>query len=585
MISMIRCKLIETTNLPGETVSRTARAIVTDTMSFGRGAASKVYLPDPRVRLEHALIQRGEDGYLYLEAVGGSIDVNGSESIRLQMTVGQTISIGPYKFSVEAIVHGPSETSPTINLVVHGKNETPSGEDTGTQAGSQSNTLIGVRSLSWALALIIATLMLTIPVWQAYQNKASVAMDVAWNPGPISSAHINFGNECKSCHIQPFARVKDSACNECHKTTGDHVTGHEKAVIQAEAFDNQRCATCHKEHQGTDGMKKVDAVGCEQCHQNIKAFAASTQLPDVADFDTKHPEFRLTLQAAKGSANKTTVRVERTNSLNENSGLNFPHDIHVAKEGIKSPRGPAETGGRVVLQCQDCHRPDSARVRFEPVSMARDCAGCHLLAVDVQNAKRELPHDRPEVVIAALRDQYAAMALQSNPSQVVTLSSFLQAPHVATPAPRISSAAQWVNMRTQAGAEALFADKKGVCLVCHSISKDKDWVVAPVFKNMHWLPVTRFSHEQHSNADCATCHKAETSKSSDDILVPGIATCRECHTGTGTGKPHLAGSKLVSTCNSCHDFHTPVAHPSFAATKAALNKASAPSNASQRTTP
>lgn len=595
---MIRCKLIETTNLQGEAASRTARAIISETLSFGRGAASKIYLPDPRVRMEHAQIQRGEDGFLYLEGVGGAVDVSGAAHTRLQLSLGQTIGIGPYHFSVEAIEHGPSASAPTISLVVNSKNETTASDDHGMSTARQPSALINLRAFSWVLVLSIAALLLAIPVWQAYQTvpaapsdkwkPASAAMDVAWNPGTISSAHVRFGNDCRSCHTEPFVRVKDSACAACHTATGDHIPGQGKSGLQAEAFGEQRCATCHKEHQGTDGMKKVDAIGCEQCHRNIKAFAASTQLPDVADFDSKHPEFRLTMRSATGTLEKPTVRVERTATLTENSGLKFPHDIHVSAKGIKSPQGPSETGGRVVLECKDCHRADSANVRFEPINMARDCAGCHRLGVDAQNTKRELPHDQPDVVIAALRDQYAAMALQSNPTQVVTRNTFLQAPHVVPAAPQVSSAAQWVEMRTQAGAEALFADKKGVCLTCHTISRESRenrWVVTPVRKNQHWLPVTRFSHQQHNNADCASCHAAQTSKSSDDILIPGIANCRDCHTSASTGNPHLTSSKLVSTCNSCHAFHTPVPHPSFAAAKAAHGKTAASSQPPSGTTP
>ena len=54
--------------------------------------------------------------------------------------------------------------------------------------------------------------------------------------------------------------------------------------------------------------------------------------------------------------------------VEEATGLKFPHDVHLAPAGVKSPRGD------VRLECASCHLPDAAGVRFEPVSMQAHCA-------------------------------------------------------------------------------------------------------------------------------------------------------------------------------------------------------------------
>ena len=86
---MIRCKLVETIH-PDDTQvgARVGRAVSGETLSLGRAAACKIFLPDPRIRLEHATIRRAEDGALYLDATGPVvIDQRAQTSVRL--VVGQ----------------------------------------------------------------------------------------------------------------------------------------------------------------------------------------------------------------------------------------------------------------------------------------------------------------------------------------------------------------------------------------------------------------------------------------------------------------------------------------------------------------
>ena len=84
------------------------------------------------------------------------------------------------------------------------------------------------------------------------------------------------------------------------------------------------------------------------------------------------------------------------------------------------------------------------------------------------------------------------------------------------------------------------------------------WTIRPVVATDHWLPKSRFSHAQHKNAECATCHTAKNSKSASDILIPDIAACRTCHAGAVATK-----DQIVSRCDSCHGFHIPTEHPAF----------------------
>ncbi len=580
---MIRCTIVETTSQAGESASRIARATVSETLTLGRAAACKIYLPDPRVRLEHAIVRRAEDGYLYLDGIGGSVLVNNEPLDTLRLEVGQQIVIGPFEFLVSEVVHGPNCQQVQLTLdFTHKPTEILHTESVRAKGGLRKS-LFNLRTLSWVAALACLLLLLIQPVWQAYHPKeqtpdsARTNSDVMWNPGPLSSAHTPVGNDCKICHTKPFQRVKDSACTTCHKDTGPHITSH--ADLQAHTFGDQRCATCHREHQGEDGMKKVDASSCESCHANVKAFAPKTALPNVGDFGKDHPEFRLSM---KVMATPITVqRVEMGPTLKEASGLKFPHDVHVSPKGIKSPVGPASTGGRVVLECASCHKLDSAKVRYQPIRMETACGECHRLGIDAQNPTRQVPHAKPSVVMDALHDSFAALALERNPGQLVTINSLLQGAQIQPASANNIAADRWVNDKTLAAAKDMFENPKGTCLTCHTIEKadsktsasgQPDWKVQPVLSNDLWLPKSKFTHAQHSNAACESCHDAKQSKTSSDILIPPIATCRNCHTGPSALNVQTAQTtKVVNQCNNCHDFHAPVVHATFVAEKTRIS--------------
>src|SRR3546814_16992237 len=61
-----------------------------------------------------------------------------------------------------------------------------------------------------------------------------------------------------------------------------------------------------------------------------------------------------------------------------------------------------------------------------------------------------------------------------------------------------------------------------------------------------------FSHAAHAQEKCSSCHKAETSKASADLLLPDLKSCRECHLGEDAVK-----DDVPSGCAMCHSYHVP----------------------------
>ena len=562
---------------------RVNRSVSGETLSLGRGASCKIYLPDARVRLEHAAIRRTGDGHLQLDA-DGPLLVNDHLQTSARLATGQKIAIGPYDFVVERIDDGPDQADAQITLsfaqrplapVVAGRGNVVLGD--GVSLGWVTR-----RRVSWVLCLLVLMFGSALPVWRAFHpdqswtqaaglsgTPAQLAdrvqarverLDTFWNPGQVSSAHQNFAQDCLACHDKPFQRVADASCTTCHKNTGAHVA--DKALDHS-AFQGQRCATCHKEHQGATGMRTTDAIGCEQCHGNIRKFAPQTTLANISDFGKEHPAFRLSIRQNGPPA--LVHRTLFTPGLRNDTGLKFPHDKHLAKVGIKSPTGPPATGGRVVLECASCHTLDAAGVRYAPVRMDLHCQSCHRLSVDPQAPERQVPHAKPADVVTAVREIYASLAVDRIPVNLVTVNSLLQRP-AGQAAPAVAhQAGSWVQMQSAGAIAAMFDKPNAVCRTCHDIQKTAAtktvpvaWTIRPVQATDHWLPKSRFSHAQHKNAECAACHTAKDSKSASDILIPDIAACRTCHAGAVATK-----DQIVSRCDSCHGFHTPTEHPAF----------------------
>jgi hypothetical protein len=61
-----------------------------------------------------------------------------------------------------------------------------------------------------------------------------------------------------------------------------------------------------------------------------------------------------------------------------------------------------------------------------------------------------------------------------------------------------------------------------------------------------WLPHSSFDHRAHRPLGCVECHKAPESTNTADVLIPSVATCRECHRDSGGAR---------TACIACHRYH------------------------------
>jgi len=541
---MIRCLLLLVTrNRNGEPV-HDDRAVTGETLRIGRGTDCAIHLPDPRVMFLHATIRSFRNGSFSLVGNGKVIKSGRGFQEEVELLPGGRVLLGPYQLTVE-----PGRSGFDLVLAVELVQPLPD-ERHALIARSRTalaKTSLSMRWLSLALAVPILLAFLALPSLYAALPQAreagaklAVAPDESWTPGPLSDGHRSFGGDCSQCHQQPFVRVQDQACIACHKGVGAHIADR---AVQARAFGQTRCAQCHLEHRGKDVVAGGHAGLCVDCHGRATGVARAAGLPVIGDFQDAHPPFSPTVRVGGDGWRRLAPSGA---PLREVSGLKFAHKLHLAPAGVDSP------GGRVALNCASCHVADEAGVRFEPVSMARHCEGCHRLEFEPAVTRRTVPHGSERQAMTVLREFYAGISIGRTAIDVTTVDGLLRRPGAPGDVAQRQAGA-WAEAKAMTVARDLFEMRS--CSTCHTVSRrsadaDVPWKIAPVRLNRHWLPKARFAHGQHGDVACDTCHSAARSEASADVDIPGIATCRKCH---GGARP--ARGKIASTCSSCHGFH------------------------------
>ena len=152
------------------------------------------------------------------------------------------------------------------------------------------------------LLLLTLTLGLAIPVVAHYvptfrsltKDTPAFGLNI-WDSGALASAHHTMTNDCQSCHGEPFSVVQDDKCIVCHANTKAHA---DPVKYPLPDIAEARCAHCHRDHNGDIGLVRADQELCSDCHRNLtERVNNDTQLANVGDFGTDHPQFKVLLPA------------------------------------------------------------------------------------------------------------------------------------------------------------------------------------------------------------------------------------------------------------------------------------------------
>lgn len=373
------------------------------------------------------------------------------------------------------------------------------------------------RRLSIWLAAAAALVSLPLVLGVGKTEKAFVN-------GPMSRHHSLIEQRCELCHKAAFVSVRDQDCKACH----------DGPPHQPNARDEERCASCHSEHQGTLRLVSMSDRHCTRCHANLASHASpvkSKNLKSTGFSPGGHPEF-----AVAGRPDQRPLK------------LNHAAHMPAQQKEIR--------GIRLPMKCGDCHQIDGADPKGGLLAMTfeKHCASCHKRELEfdvygVLEAAPPAPHGRDARSIREFVRETYARALAEDPA----LARKPLRPDVEPPpAPQ-----SWLAMAVRDSEQFLFRKK---CAYCHEIAEWRDGlpVIAPVNRlegryvagrpeGERWMPAAVFGHRAHRMVECASCHsEARASRKSSDILIAGMKSCLPCHGESANG---------LNNCAQCHEYH------------------------------
>ncbi|MDM8546289.1 FHA domain-containing protein [Candidatus Venteria ishoeyi] len=536
-------------------------------ITIGRGGEQIVFLPDLRVALQHAEITTAAAGRFLLRtrSVSG-VRVNDQLVQNTLIKPGDTIRIG------DSLIHVSTRENYDLVLEVETRRLLRDiDEHIQTRAQlSLSDTKLNMRRLSlwsfFSILLLFFALPLTyIYLADWYQPWVSdieeylstdeeyvelpampkLLTDNFWNSGEVAAAHHFFREDCTTCHQTPFEPVQDKACVACHDKTHPHV---DPEFFELDRF-NDRCAICHIEHNGKHALINRDDQLCSDCHKDLSEQGVNTTLEDARDFGEQHPAFKPTLTShIDGQDISKRVAMDDEVRYMEQSNLEHPHDVHLSRKGLET------IDGIYRLWCDDCHTLEPGGAGFKPINFEQHCQECHKLSFEPMELDRVVPHGEVGEVLYTILDYYSTQALRGNyrndfdVPEIVQIERF---PDEELEGEERMIALNWAREKAEEVAEEVF--EFSVCVECHQVEKVQEsppkWRIIPIRINSDWLPRARYSHIKHQTMNCTSCHLAQESNNSSEILLPDIETCRNCHGGVHDD------SRLQSTCVDCHGFH------------------------------
>jgi hypothetical protein len=549
------------------TVDRTAsgreivreRVVADAALVIGRAAENAIHLPDLAVEQQHVRASLESDGRVRLQALGSlgfRLDGRATDDIAIDPAEGTELALGSFLLE---LARGDDRI---VTITVRRAEAEVADKGRALAGFSLGGALPGKRALAWAGLVAILLAFLAVPIWSHLtriparpdlERPGVVVMDASWRTGALSSVHHGLEDQCEACHTEPFVAVRDQTCLACHSDIADHAAAPRQAIARGPAtgFDKVQwgvahafnkpgpgaCTDCHTEHEGAGRMEPTRERFCVDCHGGLDTRLTDTALGNAADFGTLHPQFQALLTTERGQAQP--VRVSLAAHPRQWDGLRFPHQLHLSTtNGVAqmARRLGAKAGYGTPLDCTDCHSPTADGVRFLPVDMEQDCEACHSLVYDkVGPTYRTLRHGDVEQMRAdllALDARATRQAGRRRPGEYGTLY-------------RASFGGSGAALLSRAMSE------KGLCGQCHMPAGGPGSLeVMPATQPARYMIHGWFDHEDHKQEQCTSCHAADKSSSSADLLLPGVAQCRTCHQGESART-----AEVPSSCAMCHSYH------------------------------
>ena len=404
----------------------------------------------------------------------------------------------------------------------------------------------GMRRWRYVLS---AAVPLAALVWVA--ALAASGNRTPYSPGPVSAAHAFVENRCEVCHAASANGAPKRVTFRTHTTDAACLSCHDGPAHAPNQPSAPGCASCHQDHRGRVVLAKTAEQFCIDCHADLETTQGAPRIAaQVGSFPANHPEFAA---LRPGASDPARVR--------------FNHAVHL-KPDLRGPKGPEQ------LACTACHVPETAPAAggakgpartglMAPIAYQRNCASCHPLFFD-ERLDAVAPHAEPAAVRVFVRQALTGY-IRANPGDISKPDTAVRRVPLNFPRPSeppARNAEEWIARRTMAD-ERLLWNK--TCVECHQPAASAAPAAQagpdqglPLYAATNipkrWMPRAAFDHSPHLMITCASCHAAEASTQTSDVLLPPAATCASCH--AGTRRPLLDGAaRAESRCFECHRYH------------------------------
>jgi predicted CXXCH cytochrome family protein len=535
-----------------------------NSLDIGRGSGNALLLDDLHISPRHAVIEYVEGRYVIkdLESRGGTY-VN-HRAVRMQpLADGDVVHIGNFNLRMGV----PSDAGPlTIDVTREGTEEVAESTAPFSYLSHYrlADSFFTKKRLTWwgiglvvgggIILLLLGEIPLGTKVWHA---------SAILSPGEVTPKHGFIGHNCAICHDATWRVPSSTACTTCH-------TG---LVHQASEAFTPDCVSCHREHRSDH--KALTTIGdqfCVQCHADLrtKVGQAPQFASNIRGFNAGHPEFSVIVE---GQNEQKSARVKLSDkvALRDASAIKLNHQIHLTPERIKKITGKT-------LTCTNCHKMDTQGAYMLPINYTEHCSQCHPLEFDERFPGQLVDHGtQPEGIQEFLKNNFytprcLALAGLPQPSPQAGGAEAVRRPGqapAAPSAPQAATPATVVQCRDEGVREAqkrLYAGgKQSVCGLCHTLQDPPPGSQLPTVAQpeipVRWFTHGKFEHQAHMRATiakataesknpCESCHRpdlpASKSTQTTDVLLPGIASCQECHSSAGG---------VSFQCVTCHQYH------------------------------
>lgn len=437
-----------------------------------------------------------------------------------------------------------------------------------------------IRKRMWALFGLM--LGLAYSGWLFSKTGASQI-----SPGELSRAHYAWNESgCEKCHT-PYVPIREDAFwgshrksiqqnNQACNGTCHTMATHFAAATKPDALAQESCSQCHREHLGVhQNLLDVADARCVDCHGDLARVAAQLGVVHsvATRFDDAHPKLSYEqLDKDPGTIKFSHLQHMRPGQPKTPSDgtakkyLNLPTEFRNQYMDQNTNRSNVQLEDLIQLNCSDCHERDvaplatgvhddavkrsSSHQTYKPVEFEKHCVACHALD--------GIPH--------GLGRQQTLQAIDAR--LPLELFDFFKRRQGERPLEEQEILDRELRLK------ALATSKTDGCMKCHEpASEDSEAIVLPSRIPVRWLIEGSFTHGAHSMISCKDCHSqafqtsddaAQSELHADAIMLPGLASCRECHVQNPKLRaerfltnPHVASAN----CVDCHRYHVDLTGP------------------------